>query len=134
MMRLFGTEFPPTVEKANSATLEGVTGVSVRIKLRVLPLRDAVMVTGVELATNDVEIAKLAEVVAPAATVTVAGTVASVVSEDSRLTTVPPVRPGPVRVTVAFTVDPPEAVVRAGVMACSVSGFSVSTAVRTWPL
>lgn len=125
---------PPTVEKANSATVEGVTGVSVRIKLRVLPLRVAVMVTGVELATKEVEIGKLAEVVAPAATVMVAGTVARVVSEEDRLTTVPPVRPGPVSVTVAFTVDPPEAVVRAGVIAWTVSGFNVSTAVRTWPL
>jgi hypothetical protein len=60
---------------------------------------EAEMLTAVEEATPRVETLKVA-VLAPAETVTVAGTVAAAVFEEVSATTVPPAGAGPLRVTV----------------------------------
>jgi hypothetical protein len=73
------------------------------------------MLTGVEAVTAKVVTGKAA-VVAPAGTVTLAGTVAAAVLLLLRETTAPPVRAGPLSVTLPVDGDPPLTLV----------GFSVS--------
>ena len=76
----------------------------------VIPPALAVIVTGVEVATPFVAIVKVA-LVAPAATATLAGTVAVVVLLLDKVTTVPPEGPAPVNVTVPCEVFPPTTLV-----------------------
>jgi len=86
-----------------------------------------VMVAGVEVATAVVVIANVADL-APAATVTLAG-VTALVLLDERLTTVPPVAPGPFRVTVPVDGDPPITDVGESVKLERTAGVIVSVAV-----
>jgi hypothetical protein len=79
------------------------------------------MVTGVEAATTKVVTVNVA-LVAPTGTVTLAGTVATAVLLLERVTRAPPVRAGPLSVTLPVEADPP----------LTLGGFSVSD-VRVGP-
>ena len=82
------------------------TGLTVMVAALDTPLRVAVIVKEDAAVTVRVVIVKVADV-APAATVTLAGTVPMVVDEDARVTTAPPVGAALVNTTVPVTVLPP---------------------------
>ena len=84
-------------------------GLTVRVAVREMPPADAVIVTLVALETACVETVKFA-LVAPAGTVTVLGTVATLVLL-LRFTTNPPDGAGAVRVTVPVLLLPPTTLV-----------------------
>jgi len=94
-----------TVVGAKASVLT-VAGLTVTIAFAFVPLAVAVTVEVACAATARVVVVNV-PVVAPAATVTVEGTVAAEVLLDVRLTTRPPVGAGPVRVTVVVSVAPP---------------------------
>ena len=75
----------------------------------VAPPNEPVIVTGVDAATDEVVMVKLA-LVAPAPTVTLAGTVAAALLSESD-TTAPPDGAAPVSVTVPCEVLPPTTLV-----------------------
>src|SRR5882762_788775 len=113
----------------------GVT-VSVAVCCWDMPAWDAEMVTGVELATTVVVIWKVAMAV-PAATVTLAGTVATEVLLLERETTVPPPGAGPLRITFPVEGFPPLTLVGFSVSEVRVgpeeaAGVTVSEAVCCW--
>jgi hypothetical protein len=83
------------------------TGLTVMVAVLDTPLRVAVIVKVDAAVTVRVVMVKVA-VVAPAATVTLAGTVPMVVDEDARVTTAPPVGAALVNVTVPVTGTPPD--------------------------
>ena len=91
------------------------------------PFRVAVITGWVCALTPCVVIVTVA-VFPPAGTVTEAGTDASDRSDD-RVTTVPPVPAGPLRVTVAVEELPPRTAVGLRVSAASVAGLTVKIAV-----
>ena len=72
----------------------------------VTPAYDAEMVTGVDAVTALVLTVNVA-LLAPAVTVTLAGTVAAVVLSLDRETAAPPLGAGPLRLTVPVDGDPP---------------------------
>src|SRR5262245_18168997 len=88
----------------------GGTGFTVRVAVRVFAPCVAVIVTAVEVATELVETAKVA-VVAPEATVTLAGTVAMLVFELDSDTASPPAGAALVSVTVPLAPLPPTTLV-----------------------
>jgi hypothetical protein len=92
-----------------------------------VPLSVAVIVAGVEADTAVVFTVNVA-VVAPAATVTLVGTVA-LVTLEAKLTAVPPEAAGPDRVTVPVDVLPPATVVGLSETLTSVGGVIVRLAV-----
>jgi hypothetical protein len=83
-------------------------------------------------ATAEVVIVKVA-VVAPAATVTLAGTCAAAVLLLVRVTTAPPDEAGPVRVTVPVDDVPPITEVGLRVIEVSVAAVTVKVAVLVTP-
>jgi len=92
-------------------------------------------VTGVEVVTLLVLTANVA-LLAPAATVTLAGTVAAAVLPLIRETAAPPLGAGLLRVTVPIEVDPPVTLVGLSAIAESVAepgGVTVSEAVLVPP-
>ena len=97
---------PPTTVAGFGVTLTTPRGPTVRVAVCVLPLQEAVKMTLVEEAAVCVVIVKVA-CVWPAGTVTLAGTVATLVLELVRLTTAPPAGAGVVSVRVAVTGFPP---------------------------
>jgi hypothetical protein len=97
---------PPMTEVGDRPTDVSTGGVTVRVAVWLTLLKEAVIVTGVLAATGSVVAVKVA-VVAPAATVTDAGTWAAAVLFELRLTTAPPVGAGPSRVTVPVEDTPP---------------------------
>jgi hypothetical protein len=111
-------------------------GVTVRVAVRVMPPALAVIVTGVDVVTALVGIAKVALVV-PCATETLAGTVAAAVLLLDSDTTRPPVGAAEVRVTVPCEEVPP--VTLAGFTdtaesdAGAAGGETVSVALRVAP-
>src|SRR5882757_4951481 len=84
----------------------GGWGVTVSEPVCVTPVDNAEIVTGVELATAIVVTCTVARL-SPAATVTLAGTVAAEVLLLDRETTVPPVGAGPLSITVPVDGFPP---------------------------
>jgi hypothetical protein len=72
-------------------------------------------------------------VVAPAATVTLSGTVKTLVFDDERLTTSPPVGAGPASVTFPVVEAPPGSDVAEALRALSETGRTVSEAVFDVP-
>ena len=127
---------PPRTPVGLRVNEETAAGLSVRVAVRVTPLRVAVTVTVVVVATLTVVVVKVA-VVAPAGTVTLAGVVADVLLSD-RVTTAPPVGAGPSRVTVPVEefapVAPPVKLVGLMVSVESAGGLMVRVAVRVTPL
>jgi hypothetical protein len=111
------------------------TGLTVMVAVLDTPERLAVVVKEDTAVTVLVVMVKVA-VVAPAATVTLAGTVPIVVDEEVNVTTAPPAGAAPVRVTVPVTATPPVAaetlVVRLEMEAPS--GVTVTVAVPVDPL
>ena len=111
-------------------------GVTVRVAVRVMPPALAVIVTGVDVVTALVAIAKVA-LVAPCATDTLAGTVAAVLLSDSA-TVNPPAGAADVSVTVPCEEAPPVTLVglteTAESAAGAADGVTVRTAVRETPL
>jgi len=100
---------PPVTLMGLSAIEESVAepgGVTVSEAVLVTPPEDPVMVTGAEAVTVLVLTVKV-ELLAPAATVTLAGTVAAAVLSLERETAAPPLGAGPLRVTVPVDGDPP---------------------------
>src|SRR5882762_2705587 len=117
---------------------EGGTGVTVRVAVCCwdVPASEAEMVTGVELATAMVVIWNVAMAV-PAATVTLAGTVATDVLLLEREITVPPPGAGPLKVTLPVEGFPPLTLVGFSVSEVRVgpeeaTGATVSKAVCCW--
>ena len=90
------------------------------------------MVTEVELATALVVTVKVA-LVAPAGTVTLAGTMATAVLLLERATTAPPLGAAPLRVTVPCEELPPVTLVGLSVNEDSARGSTVSEAVCVAP-
>ena len=90
------------------------------------------IVTDVEDATGSVVTLKVA-VVAPAATVTLAGTVAAAVLELVSVTTAPEGGALPVRVTVPVELTPPKTLVGASVTEVKAAGVTVKVAVCVTP-
>jgi hypothetical protein len=94
-------ELPPVTLVGLSVSVQGVTAVGFTVKEAdfVVPLLEAVIVTAAHDVTDWVATVNVA-LVAPAATVTLAGTVATAVLLLVSVTTVPPVGAAPVKVTV----------------------------------
>lgn len=98
--------FPPTTVVGASVTPVGRGAVALSELLAEEVPRVAVMTVPTSLPTGTV-VAVNAAVKAAAGTVIDAGTVTTAVFEDDRVTTVPPVGAGPLRVTVPVDVWPP---------------------------
>jgi hypothetical protein len=99
-----------------------------------VPLYEAEIVTVVEKTTTDVFTVKVA-VMAPAGTVTLAGTVATAVLLLERETTAPPLGAGPFSVTVPVEdpSGPPVTLAGLSVSEERIGGITVSEAVRVPP-
>jgi hypothetical protein len=110
---------PPVTLVGLTATADsaagGGGGVTVSVAVLVAPPKAPVTVTGVEAATAFVVMVKVA-LVEPAATVTLADTVAAVLLLDN-VTTAPPVGAGVVSVAVPWAADPPTTVAGLSAMA-----------------
>lgn len=110
------------------------TGLTVMVAVLETPLRDPVIVRDDAAVTVRVVMVKVADV-APAATVTLAGTVPIVVDEDESVTTAPPVGAALVRVTVPVTATPPvtAATLVVSVDKAAAGGVTVMVAVPVEP-
>lgn len=122
------------VELAPPATVVGLRvndvsacGLTVNVAEALAPPSEELMLTGVLAPTANVVIAKVADV-AFAATVTVAGTVATAVFALVSVTMVPPDGAGPVRVTVPVEDAPPMTTVGLRLNPLSVAGLTVRLA------
>lgn len=123
--------FPPITDVGDTVTLSNVAGVTVSVADCVPPLSVPVIVADVDEETAVVDTVKVAEV-APAATVTLAGTVAAALP-DVRVTTDPDDPAGPFRVTVPVDVFPPTTEVGFSVKPERVAALIVSVAVFEAP-
>ena len=95
--------------KVGAAGVGGAEGFTVSAAVRVTPAKTAEMVAEVEVVTELVVTVKLA-LVAPASTVTLAGTVAAVELSES-VTTAPPAGAAALKVTVPVEEFPPTTLV-----------------------
>jgi hypothetical protein len=118
---------PPVTDDGLSETPVTVAGLIVSAAVRLTEFKVPVIVALVVAETVNVVTVKVAEV-APAATVTVAGTFAFVLLEE-RLTIVPPVGAAVFNVTVPVEFTPPIRVVGARESPLSPTGLTVSVAV-----
>lgn len=120
-------DVPPAKVLGLNVIPESTAGVIARLLCVATPAKVAARTTFVELDTAVVVIGNVA-VVAPAATVTVAGTEAAVTLEP-RLTTFPPGPAGPRSVTVPIVEFPPTTVAGARVKLANGAGLTVKTTV-----
>ena len=127
------TAVAPAVAVRPVGTVGGTTGVTVNVAEKDAEPRVAV-ITGEEFAETAEVVTVALAVVWPAATVTVEGTVAAAVMLELRLTTVPPVGAGPLRVTVAVEGLPPTTDVGERAMAVSVGAVMTRFFVIGLPL
>ena len=118
---------PPYGLVGLSETEEGTAGRTVNVAVFVAPFRTPEIVTDVLADTGVVVMEKVA-VVAPAATVTLAGTVAADVLLLLKVTTVPPVGAAPLSVTVPVEDAPPYGLVGLSETVESATAFTVSVA------
>lgn len=123
---------PPTTEAGANVRSVNAGALIARFAVPDLPLAVAVIVAVTGAATPVVVTVKV-PVVAPAATVTVAGTVAAALF-DARLTVKPPVGAAPVRVTVPVDVAPPRTDVGLSETAETPAGVTVRFALAVPPL
>jgi hypothetical protein len=129
-------EAPPMTEVGlRLRPLRAAAGVTVKVAVRLTLLYAAVIVTAVVEDTLPVVAVKVV-VVAPAATVTDAGTWAAAVFELVRVTTAPPVGAGLSRVTVPVEEAPPmtEVGVTLTPLKAATGAVTVRVAVRLTPL
>ena len=120
-------EVPPVTLVGLSVTPEGIGALTVRFADFVVPLNSPEMVTVALTATGVVVIVNVA-LVAPAATVTLAGTVAAAVLLLPSVTTAPPVGAALLNVTVPVEEAPPVTVAGLTDTEETVGGFTVSVA------
>jgi hypothetical protein len=125
-------EVPPITLEGLSETEDGVASLTVKFADFVVPLSVADMLTVVLDATGVVVIVNVA-VVAPAATVTLAGTVAVDVLLLVRVTTTPPAGAAALKVTVPVDDAPPIGLLGLSETDDSVGGLMVSVAVCCVP-
>jgi hypothetical protein len=135
IMELPPKVFPPTMLACESATEEGASGITVRVTGTATPLKVAVMVTGVLTLTAAVVILNAGEVVAPAATVTVAGTEATAGLLLESFTVAPAGDAGAIRVTTpeGRAVAPPTTDTEERFTEATPSGFMVRVATALAP-
>jgi hypothetical protein len=119
-------DVPPWTVLGVMDTLTKVGGVIVSVAFWVALPIDPVIVEVVEAATTVVVTVNVAEL-DPAGIETLAGTVATVLLEES-VTTSPPVPAGPERSTVPVEFVPPATDVGLRVILCSPAGFTVRVA------
>ena len=124
-------EAPPITDAGTTETPVNVAGLIVSVAVFVEPASTPLMVADTTLDTAVVDIVKEA-VVAPALTVTVVGQVALVELED-KLTTIPLVLAGPVKVTVPVDDVPPMTELGDTVRLLNVAGVIVRAAVLVDP-
>jgi len=124
-------DVPPMTELGETVRVLGTGGVRVTIVETDVEPTVAVIVAGVDTETSDVAIEKVVDV-APAGTVTVAGTVALLLFEV-RLTRAPPVDAAPVRVTVPVDCVPPWTLLGEAEMLAGTGGMTVRFAVLLPP-
>jgi hypothetical protein len=126
-------EVPPTTDVGESVTESRATGFTVKLAVLVTPLEEAEIVTVMVLVTAEVVIVKYGEELAPAATVTDAGTVTRVSPLDRFTTTLPGA--GPFSVTLFNVVGvPPATEVGDSVTESKATGFTVKIAVLVMAL
>jgi hypothetical protein len=106
-------------------------GVTVRVALRFTPPAEPVIVTGVELATAVVVTAKLT-LREPAATVALAGTLATAALLLARVTTVPPGGAAALRVAVPVACTPPTTLAGLSASVPSASGGASTVMSAVW--
>jgi hypothetical protein len=131
------TLFPPLPLPVTVNVAVGAPGVTVSKAVREAPPPLAVIVTGVDAVTEDVAMAKVA-LVAPAGTVTLAGTLPAAELLLLRVTSAPPATAAAVRETVPCAAEPPVTDVGFTVTAfrvgcTTVEGVSVKIADRVTP-
>ena len=124
---------PPTTDVGDSPTESSATGLSVRTAVLVTPLYVAEIVTMTVADTDDVVIVNAGDAVAPAATVTEAGT-RTPGSLLDRFTTSPPAGAGPFRVTLFAVVETPPTTEVGDKTGVATNGFTVRVAVLPEPL
>ena len=122
---------PPATMLGETVRLERSAGLIVSAALRLVPDSVAVMVAVETAVTADVVMLNVA-VVAPAGTVTLAGTVAEVLLE-ARFTTAPPVGAAVPRVTVPVDGEPPTTLVGDRVKPANAIGLIVSEVLTLTP-
>jgi hypothetical protein len=120
-------EVPPNTDVGDTDMVFGTGDVIVKVAVTDVSLVEAVMVTGVDVGTAEVEIVKVA-FFSPAATITDAGNVALEELED-RLMKVPPVGAGSPSTTVPVDEPLPRTEAGATVTLASPVGKTVSNAV-----
>jgi hypothetical protein len=126
-------ETPPTTVVGDNATESNASGLSVRMAVLVTLLNVAEIVTITVAETDDVVIVNTGEAVAPAATVTEAGTPTPGLLLV-KVTLIPPAGAGPVRFTLFNVVEaPPTTVVGERVTESNATGFTVRIAVLLTP-
>lgn len=126
-------ELPPVTELRVTLTELSVAAVTVTLSVLVIPPYDPEIVTDVFAATGKVVTVNVA-VVAPAATVTLAGTVATAVLLLVSATTAPPAGAAPFNVTVACEVPPPRTELALTLTELSVPAVTVRLSVLVTPL
>jgi len=124
--------FAPATDVGESDSPESIAGVTVRVAVAEPPLRVAVRVAPVLVATPEVVTVNVVEE-EPAGTVTVKGTDAQVLFEDNDTDT-PPDGAVPLRVTVPVDGFPPTTEVGETDRAETVTGWIVNVAVSDVPL